>query len=119
LQWTAVKSGGIPPPPVEKAAVALVENRVFLMGGNCGDSGDADRGIQVMQGLFELDLEVRVSRIKMRLAKIGNRKKQNKRKGTKNIKEKKKGKEKKIRGRNCGGGREATWAVGVMQGLSE
>lgn len=69
-----MKSGGIPPPPVEKAAVALVENRVFLMGGNCGDSGDSDRGIQIMQGLFELDLEVRGSRLKMRPAKIGGKK---------------------------------------------
>jgi hypothetical protein len=74
LQWTAVKSGGIPPPPVEKAAVALVENRVFLMGGNCGDSGDSARGIQIMQGLFELDLEVRGSRLKMHPAKIGGKK---------------------------------------------
>lgn len=59
-QWTPLKTGGVPPPPVEKAAMVVVGSRVFLLGGDCGDVSEDEPGIQVLQGLFELDLEVRL-----------------------------------------------------------
>lgn len=59
LQWASLKTSGAPPPPVEKAATVVVGNRLFLLGGDCGDISEDETGVQVMQGLFELDLEVR------------------------------------------------------------
>ncbi|GAQ89314.1 hypothetical protein KFL_005100040 [Klebsormidium nitens] len=61
--WTPLKTSGVPPPLVEKAAMVVVGNRVLLLGGDCGDVSENDPGIQVLQGLFELDLETFTWRI--------------------------------------------------------